>query len=308
MILSLTMNPCLDRYFFIDSLKEDDTIRVNNIMDYPAGKGIDISRAINEMKGHSVAITLLGGDTGRQIMEMLDEEGVVYSTVNLNNNTRTNLILQTNESQYRFSVPGPSIDKIEKNKVLKNIETLLRKGDYLLISGSIPEGLPDDFYYKIINNANEMRAKVYFDADNELLLKGIKASPWGIKPNLHEFSRLIDKKLDNEEQIIKSLRETSERHSIKDILLTMGKDGAICLIEDSIFKVSVPKVDVDSAVGAGDTFMGIYCMFRETGNEPKYCLKMAGATSTAATLTSGTELCKYDDVKKLVDKIIVERL
>jgi len=74
------MNPCLDRYFYIDKLKEDDTIRVNNIIDYPAGKGIDISRAINEMKGHSVAITLLGGDTGRQIMEMLDEEGVLTKT------------------------------------------------------------------------------------------------------------------------------------------------------------------------------------------------------------------------------------
>lgn len=308
MILTLTMNPCLDRYFYIDKLKEDDTIRVNNIIDYPAGKGIDISRAINEMKGHSVAITLLGGDTGRQIMEMLDEEGVVYSTVNLNKNTRTNLILQTSESQYRFSVPGPSIDKVEKNKVLKNIETLLRKGDYLLISGSIPEGLPDNFYYKIINKGNELGAKVYFDADNELLLNGIKASPWGIKPNLYEFSRLVDKKLGSKEQIVKSLRETSERYSIKDILLTMGKDGAICLIEGSIFNVSVPKITVDSAVGAGDTFLGIYCMYREMGYETECCLKMAGAASSAATITSGTELCKYDDVMQLIDKVTVEKL
>ena len=308
MILTLTMNPCLDRYYYIDTLKEDDTIRVNKIVDYPAGKGIDISRAINEMRGHSVTITLLGGDTGRQIMEMLDEEGVVYSTVNLNNNTRTNLILQTKENQFRFSVPGPSIDKIEEHKVVKNVETLSRKGDYLLISGSIPEGLPNDFYYKIINNANRIGAKVYFDADNELLLEGIKASPYGIKPNLHEFSRLINRKLDSDEQIIKSLKEISERYSIKEILLTIGKDGAICFIEGSIFRVSVPKVEVDSAVGAGDTFLGIYCMYREMDHEPEHCLKMAGAASSAATMTSGTELCKYDDVMNLIDKVVVERI
>ncbi len=308
MILTLTMNPCLDRYFFIDSLKEDDTIRVNNIMDYPAGKGIDISRAINEMKGHSVAITLLGGDTGKQIMEMLDKEGVVYSTVNLNKNTRTNIILQSNETQYRFSVPGPSIDNIEEKKVLKNIETLLRKGDCLIISGSIPEGLPDNYYYRIVNKANEMEAKVYLDADNELLLNGIKASPWGIKPNLHEFSRLLDKKPSTEKAIIESLNNTAKKYSLKEILLTMGKEGAICFIEDSIYRVTVPEVKVNSAVGAGDTFLGIYCMFREMGSEPEYCLKMAGAASTAATLTSGTELCKYNDVKELVDKINVEML
>ncbi|TYB97431.1 MAG: 1-phosphofructokinase family hexose kinase [Kosmotoga sp.] len=308
MILTLTMNPCLDRYYYIDTLKEDDTIRVNKMIDYPAGKGIDISRAINEMRGHSVAITLLGGDTGRQIMEMLDKEGVVYSTVNLNNNTRTNLILQTKENQFRFSVPGSSIDKTEEKKVIKNIETLLRKGDYLLIAGSIPEGLPDDFYYKIINNANKIGAKVYFDADNKLLLEGVKASPNGIKPNLHEFSRLIDNKLNSEEQIIESLKETSERYSIKEILLTMGKDGAICFIEGSIFKVSVPKVKVDSSVGAGDTFLGVYCMYREMDREPEHCLKMAGAASSAATMTSGTKLCKYDDVMNLIDKVFVERI
>jgi len=151
-------------------------------------------------------------------------------------------------------------------------------------------------------------AKVYFDADNELLLNGIKASPWGIKPNLYEFSRLVDKKLGSKEQIVKSLRETSERYSIKDILLTMGKDGAICLIEGSIFNVSVPKITVDSAVGAGDTFLGIYCMYREMGYETECCLKMAGAASSAATITSGTELCKYDDVMQLIDKVTVEKL
>ncbi|MFO7881073.1 MAG: hexose kinase [Kosmotogaceae bacterium] len=308
MILSLTMNPCLDRYFYIDTLKEDDTNRVNNIMDYPAGKGIDISRAINEMKGHSVAITLLGGDTGKQIMEMLDKEGVVYSTVNLNHNTRTNIIIQTKENQYRFSVPGLPIDKIEEKKVLKNIETLLREGDYLLISGSIPQGLPDDFYYRIINKANEMGSKVYFDADNELLLKGIKASPWGIKPNLHEFSRLIGEEPETEKAIIKSLKDTAETYSLKDILLTLGKDGAICLIEGSVFRVKVPEVKVNSAVGSGDTFLGVYCMYRETGHKLEFCLKIAGAASSAAAMTSGTELCKYDDAKDLVDRVTVERL
>ncbi|MGC9383572.1 MAG: 1-phosphofructokinase family hexose kinase [Kosmotogaceae bacterium] len=184
----------------------------------------------------------------------------------------------------------------------------MRKGDYLLIAGSIPEGLPDDFYYKIINNANKIGAKVYFDADSKLLLEGVKASPNGIKPNLHEFSRLIDNKQNSEEQIKESLKETSERYSIKEILLTMGKDGAICFIEGSIFKVSVPEVKVDSSVGAGDTFLGVYCMYREMDREPEHCLKMAGAASSAATMTSGTKLCKYDDVMNLIDKVFVERI
>jgi len=132
-IFSLTLNAALDRFLYTDALIEDDTVRVDRVKDYPAGKGVDVSRVINELGGHSVAIAFLGGHTGKVIEEMLDDEGVVYATVRSEEETRTNILVQTGSGQYRMSLPGPVISVKEVHKLYKTVDILLRKDDYLLL-------------------------------------------------------------------------------------------------------------------------------------------------------------------------------
>ncbi|ACR79561.1 MULTISPECIES: 1-phosphofructokinase family hexose kinase [Kosmotoga] len=308
MIFTLTLNPCLDRYLYIDDLIEDDTVRVKKVSDYPAGKGIDVSRVINELGGHSVAIALLGGHTGQIIQKMLNEEGVVYASVFTHKETRVNTILQKGNTQYRMSLPGPEVSDEEERKIIKTIDTLLRQGDFLILSGSLAKGIKSSIYLEICKFAKKRGAKVYLDSDGKPLMLGIKCPPDGIKPNLHEFSRLYGKVPESHEELKDALIEVSKKYGINEILLTLGKDGALCYVDNSLYRVSVPEVPVKSAVGAGDSFLAAYCMYREAGKPIEEALRVAGAASSATVITPGTELCHKKDVEKLMKDVQVERL
>jgi 6-phosphofructokinase 2 len=307
-IFSLTLNAALDRFLYTDALIEDDTVRVDRVKDYPAGKGVDVSRVINELGGHSVALAFLGGHTGKVIEEMLDDEGVVYSTVRSEEETRTNILVQTGSGQYRMSLPGPVISVKEVYKLYKTIDILLRKDDYLLLCGSIPEGVSSDIYAQLCSRMRKIGVNVYIDSDKEPFSKGVEAKPRGIKPNIHELQRLLNRELIGEIDFRKAISEVSNKYSIEEILLTMGAEGAIASVSGEFYRIRVPKVPVKSGVGAGDSFLAAYCMYRELGETVKTALKMAGAASSAAVMTPGTELCRFDDVMSLASKIAVEAL
>ena len=308
MIFTLTLNPCLDRFIYVDKIIEDDTVRVKESVDYPAGKGVDVSRVINELGGHSVAILPLGGDAGTRIGKMLELQGVVYASVGVTMETRTNIIIQEIEHQYRLSLKGASLSKEEGKQVLKTLDLLVRKGDFLVLSGSIPEGFPVDVYGKICLESKLKGATVYLDSDGAPLAEGVKAGPCGIKPNLYELQRLVGRNLNSEEDYKTAMEEVTQKYGIKDILLTLGGAGAFCKVESDFYRIRVPRVEVKSAVGAGDSFLGAYCMYREMGLGIEETLRMAAAASSAAVMTPGTELCHYEDVMKLKDSVEVIRI
>ncbi len=305
MIFTLTLNPALDRYLYTGKLIADDTVRIDKIKDYPAGKGVDVSRVINELGGHSVAIAFLGGRIGDEIEEMLNDEGVVYASVRTEGETRMNILIESDGGQYRLSLPGPDLSEREIDKLHKTIDILLREGDTLLMCGSVPGGVGKDIYRVLCERMNGRKIKVYIDSDKEPLAEGVKASPTGIKPNTHELDRLLGRESGGDYE--KALREVSERYSIPEVLLTMGKEGAMAMIEGRIYRVEVPAVPVKSAVGAGDSFLGAYCMYREMGGTVETALKMAGAASVATVMTPGTELCRREDVVKIMEKVKVNK-
>lgn len=308
MIFTLTLNPCLDRFIYVDKVIEDDTVRVKDSVDYPAGKGVDVSRVINELGGHSVAILPLGGEAGRRIGRMLELEGVVYASVGVTAETRTNVIVQEKDHQYRFSLPGARLSESERMQVLKTLKLLVRENDLLVLSGSVPKGFSANVYKELSNEAKAVGAKVYIDSDGEPLLEGLKSSPDGIKPNLHELQRLVNRKLSDESEYVAALKEIYKKYRVNEVLLTLGGDGALCLLGEEIFRVRVPKVKVKSAVGAGDSFLGAYCMYREMGTNSEETLRMAAAASSAAVMTPGTELCRHEDVVKLKKSIEISRI
>ncbi|WP_258006261.1 1-phosphofructokinase family hexose kinase [Mesotoga sp. B105.6.4] len=308
MIFSLTLNAALDRFLYTERLTEDDTVRVERVKDYPAGKGVDVSRVVNELGGHSVSIAFLGGHTGKIVEEMLDEEGVVYATVRSDKETRTNILIETKKGQYRLSLPGPVISNREVDKLFKTVDILLRKDDYLLLCGSVPEGVSNDIYRQLCSRMRGIGVNVYIDSDKEPFSEGVKAGPKGIKPNTHELQRLLKRDLKGESDLRRAVQEVSEKYSIEEVLLTMGGKGALALLSGSLYRINVPEVPVKSAVGAGDSFLAAYCMSRELGETAEVALKMAGAASSAAVMTPGTELCKYNDVIELLPRIEVKRL
>lgn len=308
MIFTLTMNPCLDRYIYVDELILDDTIRAKKVVDYPAGKGIDVSRVIKELGGVSIAISLIGGDTGRKLEEMLDSEGVIYSSVRVPQETRMNVILETSKGQYRISMPGEKINVKKLQIVLEMLRALVRENDVVVVSGSLPKGVAAEFYTGIVFTLKQWGAVVYFDADGDKLKAGLIGQPDYIKPNLHEFQRLIGKSVTSREEIIKEARTIIDIHDMKAILLTLGGEGAYFISKEKVIFTKTLKVNVKSAVGAGDSFLAAFVLKKTEGISDEEALRWANAAGTAAVLTPGTRLCRRSDVERLVEKIEVEVL
>jgi len=308
MIFTLTMNPCLDRYIYVDDLIVDDTIRANKVVDYPAGKGIDVSRVIKELGGVSIAIALVGGNNGRRLEEMLDKEGVIYSSIRVPQETRLNIILETSKGQYRISMPGEKINVKKLQVVLEVLSALVRQNDVIVVSGSLPKGVAAEFYTGIIFTLKQWGATVYFDADGDKLKAGLIGQPDYIKPNLHEFQRLIGKNVSSREEIISEARKVIEIHELKAILLTLGGEGAYFISNEKVLYTKTIKVPVKSAVGAGDSFLAGFVLKKTEGASDEEALRWANASGTAAVMTPGTRLCRKSDVEKLLEKVEVERI
>jgi 6-phosphofructokinase 2 len=302
------MNPCLDRYIYVDELIVDDTIRAKKVVDYPAGKGIDVSRVIRELGGVSIAIALVGGANGRRLEEMLDKEGVIYSSIRVPQETRMNIILETSKGQYRISMPGEKIGVKKLQVVLEVLNALVRQGDVVVVSGSLPKGVAAEFYTGIIFTLKQWGATVYFDADGDKLKAGLIGQPDYIKPNLHEFQRLIGKNVSSREEIISEARKVIEIHELKAILLTLGGEGAYFISNEKVLYTKTIKVPVKSAVGAGDSFLAGFVLKKTEGASDEEALRWANASGTAAVMTPGTRLCRKSDVEKLLEKVEVERI
>ncbi len=308
MIFTLTLNPALDRFLYVDKLIQDDTVRVKKIKDYPAGKGIDVSRVINELKGHTVAITIVGGNNGNRLLQMLDEEGVVYTNVIVDEETRMNILIQEKEKQYRMSMKGPNVKQIDQNKIIKTIDMLVRENDTVVLTGTPPGGYKSTVYKDLIKRLRERRIFTYLDSDKEAFRLGIEASPTGIKPNKHEMQRLLTRELNSLDDYKKACIEIFNKFNVPEILLTLGSEGALCYINCEFYSVSIPEVKVKSAVGAGDSFLAGFVLGKELKLSIEESLKLAAASSTATVTTPGTELCKLEKVLELKREVNVKVL
>jgi len=306
MIATVTLNPCLDRTITVHGLVVDETNRWTSSRLYAGGKGIDVSRAIHEMGGRTMAYGFIGGPAGRAVEILLDEEGVPFSFTPIEQETRTNIIITDTKTfkQTRIGVPGPHISKKEMERFIRKVRQIYPHPDLLVAGGSLPPGVPVNIYYDIIMEAKDFGVRSILDTEGRWLEEGLKANPYLIKPNVHEAEELLKMELSTEEAIIEAALNLVER-GIEVAVISRGKDGVIAATKEKIVKAVPPPVKVRSAVGAGDcTIAGL--TLKPAYNEPlvEGC-RLAVAMGTAAVLTPGSELCHKADVEKLLPQIQV---
>ncbi len=305
MIFTLTMNPSLDRYLYVDELVPDDSIRVKNTQEYAAGKGIDVSRVIKEIGGSSIAICPLGGSNGERMEFMLDNEKVLYAAVRVKHETRMNIIVQTLKNQYRLNLPGKPLTDTEYEMIIDMLKSVLREGDVLVASGSLPLGLKPSVYGHIVKIAKSKNVRVYVDTDGENLKEAVKEGPFGIKPNVHELSRLVGREIKIEE-VGDVAAEVAKKYAISNVLVTLGEKGSVSWIEGHLYKIKPIKVEVKSSVGAGDSFLAGFVSKRDESIEE--ALKLASACGAAAVMNEGTTLSKRPDVEKIIKEVEIEKI
>jgi len=306
MIATITLNPCLDQHINVDGLVVDGTNRWSRLYRYAGGKGIDVSRAIHEMGGRTIAYGFIGGTVGRAVEILLDEDGVPFSFTPIEQETRTNFIITDTRTyrQTRIDAPGPSISKKDLDRFIRKMRQIYPRPDLVVISGSVPPGVPANFYYVSVMEARGFGVRAIVDSEGRWLEEGIKAKPCCIKPNVREAEGLLGMELPTEEAIVKAVLKLVET-GIELAVISRGKDGIIAATKGRIFKAVAPPVRVRSAVGAGDCTVAGLALKLASGEPLIEACRLAVAMGTAAVLTPGTELCHRADVEELLPQVKV---
>lgn len=309
MIATVTLNPSLDRTVTVDGLVIDEANRWTSQRRDPGGKGINVSRVIHKLGGETIAYGFIGGIDGAIFKQLMQHQGVPFAFTEIEGAIRSNFIitnLKTNR-QTRIDAPGPHISKDELERLKDRISHIEPEPEFLVLAGSVPPGVPDDIYIQLIENAKRKGIKTVLDSDDEWLKEGIKARPDVIKPNVHEAEELLGTKLKDEEAIVEAVK-TLISQGIDIVSISQGKDGMIIADENEILKVVSPHVERKSTVGAGDSAIAGLVMKLSEKAGIEEAARLAVAAGAATALTPGTELCRREDVERLLQYVKVERL
>jgi 6-phosphofructokinase 2 len=309
MIATVTLNPSLDRTVTVEELVLDEANRWTSLRRDPGGKGINVSRVIHELGGKTVAYGFMGGIDGETLRHLLRHQGVPFDFTPITGEIRSNFIIADLETcrQTRIEAPGPQIMRHELQKLVQKVRHINPKPAYLVFAGSAPPAVPDDIYRQLIESAKNDGIKTVLDSDNKWLKEGIRAKPNVIKPNVHEAEELLETHLRSEAAIVRALKRLVN-DGVEIAVISRAKQGLIAASSEQVLKAIPPEVEVRSTVGAGDsTIAGLVLKLNEGLGLAEAC-RWATAAGTAATLTPGTELCRREDVEKLLPMVKIKKL
>jgi 6-phosphofructokinase 2 len=308
MIYTVTLNPALDRFVVVEQLLTEDTTRILSETPYAAGKGIDVSRVIRELGGQSVALGLVGGYDGLKLEGLLINAGVIADFTRISGETRTNIILreQAEGRQYVISASGPEVNATEIGLFYQKINQI-QNMDYLTLSGSLPRGVTPNLYAQLILAGKKKNAFIVLDTDGKSLRESIEHQPTCIKPNTYELSRLAERELQTESEII-GFCEKIHQKGVPYVLVSRGRKGLLLSSVKQKIMAIAPPVEADSTVGAGDSVVGGFVLAHSQGKDLADCLRLACAAGTATAQTPGTELCHRSDVEAILPGVQISNL
>ena len=305
MIITVTLNPSIDYILQIKNLALKETQRAENKFLYAAGKGVNVSRVLTRLNIPTTAWGFLGGLNGDRFIKLLEEEGINTNFIPCEDETRLNVIITEIEThkQLRISAKGPLISKDELNILYNKARNLPEGIEFVSFGGSLPQDVNDDIYMNLIDIIQSNGIRCILDTSNEALIKGIQAKPFMIKPNLYELGQIV--KNENIKTIEDIKKEASRiiRSGVENVIVSLAEDGAIYVNESKIIHSLAPKVNVKSAVGAGDSMIAglIYALHNNLSDEDM--IKYGLAFGSASVLTKGTELAHWHDVENLFPKV-----
>lgn len=300
MINTITLNPSLDYIVKVDNFKVDAVNRSNEEQIYPGGKGINVSIVLNNLGVKNTALGFIAGFTGDEILRRIKDHGVDCDFIKLESGlSRINVKLKSNE-ETEINGSGPMISESDLELLFEKISHL-KKGDYLVLSGSIPSSVPNDIYESIMKKLLDKEVEFIVDATKDLLLKVLKYKPFLIKPNHHELAELFNVTLNDDNDIIKYGKKL-QGMGAKNVLISMAGDGAILIPENGEpIKREVPKGILKNSVGAGDSMVAGFISGYLKNNDINEAFKMGIATGSASAFSE--ELATKDQVINLLEKM-----
>lgn len=305
-IVTLAMNPAIDKSSSVDHVVAERKLYCKIPRFEPGGGGVNVSRAIKKLGGESMLLYPAGGLTGKRLQELLDKEGLNHRPFPIEGVNRESLVIleESTGQQYRFGMPGPELHQKEWEPFLQELATMEPSPDYVVASGSLPPGVPADFYARVARVGKERGAKVIIDVSGEALEQALKEGVYLIKPNVREFRELVGKEIKEESQIKAEAQKMVKRGRCEVLVISLGAAGALMVSEELAEHILPPTVPIISKVGAGDSMVAGIALSLARGNPLMESILFGVAAGTAAVMTPGTELCRREDAERLFESMV----
>jgi len=308
MIITVTLNPAIDKTLKVDKLKPGELNRVREVDIIAGGKGINVARVVHQLGEPVVAMGFLGGDTGQQIDRFLEKEGLARNFTWTEYPTRVNMkILENDDRETEVNEPGRVLP--QDFQVLKNsLKVQLKEASLLILSGSLPQGVPEDAYNQLMKLANQNNVSVILDTAGKSLKLGLREKPYLIKPNLHEVELLMDKRIDSTAGIYNAVDYFIGK-GVRIIVISMGSQGAVFADRDELIWVKVPEVEVSqTTVGAGDSMVAGLAIKLLRKSSLEEMARFATALATTYVKTGRRDKIELAGIKEIESQLTLEYL
>lgn len=303
MILTLTLNPAIDSNVNVDRLVFEDRAYILSTDQSAGGRGVNAARVIHSYGGRVTAIVPSGGKTGGAFEKSVRAYGFPVEVVPVQNDLRTNLTIMDQQGlTIKLNELGAALDQKELAQIKQTVEGLLDRAEWLMLCGSLPPGVPTDFYTDLIHTARRRDVRTLLDTDNEALLEGIEAGPTVVTPNQQEAERLLNKALITRGQFL----EAAERiHGMGagTVVLSLGSRGVVSTQGQQILEVRPPQVEALCPIGAGDALAAAYVWATTAGRPYEEALRWGVAAGTATAKLPGMNFATLEDTEKVYRQV-----
>lgn len=309
MILTVTLNPALDKIIILENLKLGKLNRIQETTVLAGGKGINVSEVLTELKIENKAIGIVGGNNGRTITSMLENKEVRADFIWSDFETRQNLkIKEKNINRETEINEGGKVSKENIEDFIASFEKEVKKNKTFVLSGSLPAGVGKNIYAELIEKAKEKDAKVILDSSGEEFKLALKKAPYLVKPNLEEIENLLGRKIHNNDDLKKGARYLLDQ-GVNIVMISLGAKGAFIASEAEGYRIYTPQVKVSqTTVGAGDTMVAGLAAEIDKNESLKDTGVFAAALATAF-VESGS-ISKIDDelIERIKNSIKIEKV
>ncbi|WP_195576258.1 1-phosphofructokinase [Paenibacillus sp. 1001270B_150601_E10] len=309
MITTVTMNAAIDKTYITPAFSIDKLHRVQEMYAFAGGKGINVARVIHALKEPVTASGIIAGYNGRFIEAALDQEGIPHQFVAVQGESRLCLAITdtTAGTVTELLEAGPTLTEEDVAQMKHTIAQLASSSTHVVMSGSLPQGCPTSFYRDCMDIIREQGAIPVLDTSGDALISGIEGRPLLIKPNEHEVLKLTGRDQADDELILEAI-DAVMKQGVQNVVVSLGEHGALAGMNNRIYRVTIPKVEVVNTVGSGDSMIAGVVVGDKRGLLPEEQLMLGAACGTANALTPAAGMVSLSQVQELMKSITVQQI
>jgi 1-phosphofructokinase family hexose kinase len=304
MILTVTLNSALDRLLFLDEFRPGTTMRPQKMIEAVGGKGFDVSVVLQTLRAENLALGLVAGLTGQQLVKLLDGYGLTYDLIWVEGETRiAHVLIETQHHRHSHVIAGGlSVPDKAYQELLARYQAYLGRVKWVIASGSLAAGVPVEAYQHLVSLAHQAGIPSLIDSSGPPILATLSKPPTILKMNEQEFEQTFALQAETLETLIEAGKHIQAQYQLPALVITCGPRGTLLFTPEVAYLATTPPQQAVNAAGAGDGVSAALVWRLAAGDNWPEALRWAVATGAAVVLTEGTADCHWTDVERLLPR------